>query len=93
MSIYQELLRQRHLTQRALDGWDCPALMRLGWAMLTGSSLARSAPFSSFIYTQAESCSRSFVHARLVVEPVETHPQVSPNGDRPQTVGLLLIIV
>jgi hypothetical protein len=23
-----------------------------------------SAPFSGFIYTQAESCSRSFVHAR-----------------------------
>jgi len=40
-----------------------------------------SAPFLVFIYTQTESCSRSFVHARLVVEPVETHPQVT------QTVG------
>jgi len=62
----------------ALDGWDCQAPMRFDWAMFAGSSLARSAAFLSFIYTQAESCSRSFVHARLVVEPVETHPQVSP---------------
>jgi len=51
-----------------------------------------SAAFSSFFYTRTESCSRSFVHARLVVEPVETHPQVSPNGDRPQAVRQLSII-
>jgi len=36
-----------------------------------------SAPFLGFIFAQAESCSRSFVHACLVVEPVETHLQVT----------------
>jgi len=46
-------------TPRALDGWDCQA------------------PFSSFIFIQARRYAAvllaSFVHAHLVVEPVETH--------------------
>jgi hypothetical protein len=37
--------KERHLTKRALDGWD-------------------SVAFSGFIYTQAESCSRSFIYVR-----------------------------
>jgi hypothetical protein len=38
--------------------------MRFDWAMLAGGSLAQSAAFSGFIYAQAESCSRSFIHVR-----------------------------
>jgi len=68
---------QQRLTKRAPDVWDCQAPMRFDWAMFAGSSLARSVPFSSFIY------------ARLVVEPVETHLQVSPNGDKLHTVRRL----
>ena len=37
-------------TKRALDGWDCRAPMRSGWAMLAGGSLAQSAHIpSSFL--------------------------------------------
>jgi len=46
-----------------LDRWDCQTPMRFGWAMLAGSSLAQSASFSGFFYTQAESCSQSFIYA------------------------------
>jgi len=30
-----------------MDAGDCPALMRLGWAMLAGSSLAQSAAIAN----------------------------------------------
>ena len=54
------LLRQTlRPTQRALDAGDCPALTRLGWAMVARSSLAQSAACiflaSSFSCSQAES--------------------------------------
>jgi len=61
----QEVLRNsKRPTKRALDGWDCRAPMRSGWAMFAGSSLAQSAAFSGFIYTRTESCSRNFIYTR-----------------------------
>jgi len=71
--------------------------MRSGWVMRAGVSLARSMALSGI------SAKRRFeffllpnrIHARLVVEPVETHTQVSPpeghrddvKGTMPQSVG------
>ena len=68
-------------TKRALDGWDNIGDSRLRCGRCSLEARSPDAAFSGFFYTRTESCSRSFIHARLVVEPVETHPQVT------QTVG------
>jgi len=80
------LYRTDIIIRQQCGNWKCQVQIqnRLAKRRPTKRALDgwESAPFSGFIYTQAESCSRSFVHARLVVEPVETHPQVT------QAVGL-----
>ena len=54
-----------------------PSVNALVLGELAGGSLAQSAAFSGFIYTQAESCFRSFIHAR----PPASIPLTPLGGD------------